>query len=389
MLIPDFKFIRPEIAVYLYYAGRDRRYLNVSRLENAVFLDIPGFLTDEDTFANDQSIARSLNRSAAVRKNLNNPDDFPSAGALSSYSTRLPQIDGKVDRSFSADFGNIRTLFVDVNVGDLIVMTPQNHYDPLLIGEIQTEWAADQVMELPGQAGHPLPYREVKWLSHGLTRRDFPARVARRMQNRKAISRLDPILYDDIFKYVYARYIWGNISKIDIFAPSYNSADPTVTAEASALIKYATAAYSAILKNEIDRFHSLPLDEAAEEYFDAELVVQIAQAFGSPGGYLAKLIGTGAAIALAATVSMALVDESHPAPQVKQMVSARIEEIRAEAPRGNDVQWDAIHRSVTVGNVDEIRAKYGRGAKAKLGLTLEGETPPQLTAIDSGRRHER
>jgi hypothetical protein len=386
--IPDFKFIPSTVSVYLYYAGRNRKYMTVSRLDNAVFLDLPGFITDEDTFINDENIIRSLNRSAAVRRNLRSPENFNAATGLADYPRQVPQVDGRVDRSFSADFGNVRTLFVEIKTGDIIIMTPEAHYDNLLIGEITSDWNAEQTMTLPDQGANPLPYREVRWLAHSLTRRDFPARVARRMQNRKAISRFDPNLYDEIFKYVYPRYIWGNTSKLDVFAPSYSSADPTVTLESSFLIKYAVAAYAAILKDEIDRFHSLPLEQAAREYFDPALVIQIAQAFGSPGGYLAKVIGTGAAITIAAILSLALSDESQTADQAKHAASVRIGQIQHDAPQNSDVNWNGIHRSVTVGNVDELRIKYGREARAKLGLTLHGELPPQLTAVDGERQHD-
>lgn len=205
------------------------------------------------------------------------------------------------------------------------------------------------------------------------------------MQNRKAISRFDRELYDDIFKLIYHRYIWGNVSKIDLFAPSYLSSDPTVTLESSFLIKYAVASYAAMLKGEERRFAELPLMQAANEYFDAALVVQIAQAFGSPGGYLIKLIGTGAALVVAAYAAMALADESLTETQVKQNIAVEIESARRSTPENIQVNWDAIHRSVTVGRVDELRAQYGREAKAKLGLTMHGNLPPQLTATDSGR----
>lgn len=383
--IPDFKFIPPNAAIYLYYAGRDRKYMNISRIDNAVFLDLPGFLTDSNTFDSDADIIRSLNRSAAVRRNLRDAAQYPSAGSLSSYPVVPPTLDGKVDRSFAADLGNIRTLFREADVGDVIIMTPQNHYDRLLIGEIVSDWDANQVMELPGQAGNPLPYREVSWLAHDLTRRDFPARVAKRMQNRKAISRIDRNFYEDIFKFVYPRYIWGNVSKIDIYAPSYNSADPTVNLEASELIKYAVAAYAAVMRDEVESFHALPLDRASEDYFDAALVMQIAQAFGSPGGYLAKLIGTGAAITVAAIIGMALTDETQTAAQTKQHIVHQLDHMEQNAPPNNGVNWDGVRKSVMVGDVDEIRKRYGRKARTKVGLTLHGHLPPQLTAIDSER----
>ncbi|MGR6327999.1 hypothetical protein ACU5AX_02935 [Sphingomonas sp. XXL09] len=362
--------------------------MKVSQLENAIFLDIPGFLTDENTFTDDASIIRSLNRSAAVRRHARQPQDYPVARGLPSYSERPPLLDGKIDRSFSADLGNVRTLYVEAKVGDVVIMTPSNHFDHLLIGEITSSWDKEQTLYLSDYVGEPVPYRSVKWLSHNLTRRDFRNRVARRMQNRKAITRFDSDLYDDIFRLVYQRYVWGGISKIDVFAPGYSSADPTVTIESSFLIKYAVAAYAAIEKGEYDAFSALAIEEAADRYFDADLVIQIAQSFGSPGGYIAKLVGSAAAIVVGIFVGMALADESKSQSQIRDEAGQQIVKLQSDAPADAGVDWDAIHRSVTVGRVDDLRHKYGRAAKAKLGLTLEGHTPPQITALDPSRTGE-
>jgi hypothetical protein len=273
-------------------------------------------------------------------------------------------------------------MFREMRVGDVVIMTPFDHYDPLLIGEVESDWSEDQVMTLPDYGDNYLPYRKVNWLSHGLSRRDFPAPVAKRMQNRKAISQIHYDYYDSIFRLVYHAYIWGETSKLDVFAPEYNSSDPTANAEASFIIKYAVALYSAIQKNEIEKFNAMSIEDAADIYFDPVLVIQIAQAFGSPGGYIVRLIGAGAAGVLAIIAAIALSDESKSIDAVK-VEAVQQAQVSIPIPPGVDaVNWNLIGNSIRAGNGDQLRERYGRAAKAKLGLTLTAHLSPDVTVRD-------
>ena len=381
MQLPTFKHLRPDTAIYLYYAGRDRKYMALSRATERVFLDIPGFLTDEHTFDDEASMIQRLNRATAVKRNLRYPESYPAARELSAFEKTPPTINGFVDRSFAADLGNIRTMFIDMVPGDIVIMTPLNHYDNLLIGEVDEPWHESQVMMLPEQGNNPLPFRSVKWLSHGLTRRDFPADIARRMQNRKAITKIDEDYYENIFKLVYHAYIWGNISKLDIFAPNYNSNDPTATQEASFLIKYAVAFYVASLRGETELFNDLSLEEAAERYFDASVVEQIAQSFGSPGGYIARLIGPAAAGTVAVILAIALSPETQPTTVVQANLTTQIQH-SSSGGTADHYSVRGITDSLRAGRTEELREKYGRKARSKLGLTLTGSKSPELTARD-------
>jgi hypothetical protein len=374
--LPAFRLIEPDTSVYLYYAGRDRKYMALSRLERRIFLDLPGFLVSRDTFRDENQIIQALNRADEVGRFLRDPSNRPRPRSLNEYAPTIPFLESGIDRSFVADLANVKAMFVEMKVGDVIVMTPHNHYDPLLIGEVANEWSEEQIMFLPNTGENSVPYREVHWLQHGLSRRDFPADVARRLQNRKAITKVDPDYYEPIFKRIYHAYVWGDTSKLDVFAPLYNSNDPTATAESSFIIKYAIAFYGAYQKGEIEQFNELELEQAAERYFDPTLVAQVAQAFGSPGGYLAKLLGTGGAVAVAIILATALSDESQPLPQVQQTVSDQAEELGAQTSPQRANEMKELGSSLRAGRADELRTRYGRGAKAKLGLSLHGDTPP-------------
>ncbi|WP_230631138.1 hypothetical protein [Sphingomonas sp. Leaf37] len=380
MDLPLFRFIEPDVGVYLYYAGRDRKYMRISQAESAIFLDLPGLATDPDTFSTEGTMTRALNRADATKRYLRDPTSNPRPLATTSYSENVPEVDGRLNQSFIADLSNLRTMFVDMKVGDVVIMTPSNHYDPLLIGEVKTRWNDNEVLHLPEQGENAVPYRSVNWLSHSLSRRDFPVQVARRLQNRKAITRIDETYYESIFRFLYHAYVWGNISKLDIFGPQYNSNDPTATAEASFIVKYAIAYYSAFAKGEVDLFNDLSLEDAADAYFDPEIALQVAQAFGSPGGYVAKLIGSGAAIAVAMVIATTLSSEANDPAAVHQQVTAQATEVTSGHRFDVGIDLSALGNSFRAGKTAEIRVKYGRPARAKLGMTLHGNRAPELSA---------
>ena len=377
MDLPRFQVIRPDIAIFLFYAGRDRKYMALSRSERKVFLELPGFNASANTFDDEAEIIRHLNLSSAVARFLKDPRRPNPSRALRDYSHSVPSVAGRPDRSFLAELGNVKAMFVDAKPGDLIMMTPFNHYDPLLIGEIERKWRPEYTLPIEFLGNEQVPFLPVRWLSHGLGRRDFPREVARRLQNRKAITKIDPNYYDQIFRLVYRAYIWGNTSKLDIFAPGYSSGDPTATREASFIIKYSIAAYAAFTKGEMDAFNDLELEDAADRYFDPNIVEQLSQVFGSPGGYVAKLIGAAACLGVAGVVAMAMSDESQPIGNVQGNIS---DAIRDSGPTDDGIlDVDGVTNSIRAGRGDELRQRYGRPARAKLGLTLEGSRPPEVS----------
>ena len=384
--IPPFRFISPDVGVYLYYAGRDRKFMRTSQLEGKVFLDLPGFLANQDTFGSEDRTIQALNRADAVKRFLRDPANRPGPRPLNEYPTTIPTVEGKADRGFSADLGNIRTMFLDINPGDIVIMTPNNHYDNLLVGEIISSWSAENVMRIAEYGDHTLPYLPVKWLSHSLSRRDFPSEVARRLQNRKAITKIDPDYYESIFRFLYTAYSWGNTSKLDIFGPGYDSSDPTSNVEASFLVKYAVAYYSAFINGNIDKFNELTIEEAANHYFDRAIAIQIAQAFGSPGGYVTKLIGSGAALGVALILGVALGSEAQTPEQAQQAATEHATAVHQEHHGRIDVDLPGLGNSMRAGNTQQLRERYGRAARAKIGMTLAGVRPPELQAREGVQR---
>lgn len=98
------------------------------------------------------------------------------------------------------------------------------------------------------------------------------------------------------------------------------------------------------------------------------------QSFGSPGGYVARLKGALAAVFVAGVLAVALSDESQSVDQVIQ----RVVDEASSAGSSAGTNFAPFANSLRAGTDDELRSKYGRPAQSKLGLTLNGETPPEI-----------
>jgi hypothetical protein len=265
-------------------------------------------------------------------------------------------------------------MFSTIKVGDIVMVTPEGHYKELLIGEVQSNWNPRHTLELETFQGESVPYREVRWLNVALSRRDFPLAVAKRLQNRRAVTRIDDDLYSSIFRLIYSAFIWGNESKLDIYAPEFGGNDPLQIADAAFLIKWSLAAYAAYTKGQFVEFQSLPIEEAAERFFDPIFVEAFSLNFSSPGVY--KLVGAGGAIGLvvASLVSLAISEESQSVTQVKTEIITELQQ--QNVPTTSDLSQQQISdlvSSLDARTADELRSQKGRSARNQLGLTLDSQ----------------
>jgi len=298
------KLISENHKVWLIYSGARRRFFRSFADNGVVFLQTPGFAPFPGVFDDVNHVRRHLRMSDQIYRWLigareEPPSRNPNAYAADPGNSREPGY-----RRFIQEIGNIQRLFNEVQVGDLILSPPIGHYNELLIGEVASPWDARQVMEAPQLGDERVPYREVVWIRQNISRRDFPPRVARALQNPHAVSEFDAIYYEDVYKAVYRTFLWGPRSKIDFIADRYSSHDPLETYEGAFLIKYFIAAYGALERNEIQNFHALEPDDAIRQYYNPDLVIEFSQNFNSPGQFtllgaalLAVFVGVSVAIA--------------------------------------------------------------------------------------------
>lgn len=367
------KLIPPDHRVWLVYSGTRRRYLPHFHAENCVFLETPGFQPTTDLFSVDNLLRQHLRLSRAIHdyqrgRTENAPDRTPLRYSDAPGDPTKPE-----GRKFNAYVGNVVTLFCRVKPGDLVISPPVGHYAPMLIGEVVSEWARDQVINIPELNDEPVPVRQVRWLRRGLSRRDFPPNIARLMQNRHAISEFPRDLCAGIYFRVYGAYIWTNTAKVDFLASKYSSHDPLETYDAALLIKYFLAALNAQKIGQLEAFNGLSFFEAANCFYEPALVHEFTQNFNSPGVFTLITAGLAAAV-VAVGVAIATDTESlntilHDFAVIEGYGDTRAH--NAQHPVHDQVKnlIDGLGRD----RLEELRTRVGQPAREQLGLTTAVE----------------
>lgn len=335
MEISPIRLIRDDVAVWLVYAGRGRRFFELFRDTRSVFLSLPGFNANENVFQSEEALRRHLAMSDAIGRWVSGASNTPPSRNPATYNP-YPYISGTSEaKSFAAELGNIDRLFKEAKVGDLILSPSLGHYDPYLIGEITQKWSKEDDREIPLLQNEIVPTRRVRWLNTALARRDFPVKVSKRLQNQHAITRVDPDFYEDIFSLVYPNYVWGDRSKLDIFGDGYTGNDPLQPYAPAFLVKYVLASVFAYEKGEFDAFQDLDPQDAIDAYYDAALIEHFGQNFNSPGKFsvIAKLASL--SVLASAGLMVALADPNSNFDQTKIEV---VEQVKGSVQGANKAQ---------------------------------------------------
>ena len=297
--------------------------------------------------------------------------DAPSRSAKD-YSAS-PHETGSADgRSFSAEIGNIERLFVDAQIGDLVMSPANGHFEPFLIGEIASNWSKNDDLVVPKLDGETVPTRKVKWLNVALARRDFPSKTSKRLQNRHAITLLDNDYYANIFDAVYPNYAWGSRSKIDLFGNGYEGKDPLQPYEAALLLKYVLASVFAFDRGEIEIFQELDRSAAIARFYDESLVQDLYQNFNSPGkltviaamGSLASLAAAGLLLATSSAKGDFNSQKADVSQRIEQSIQGPNKEIVVRTTRNYLNSLDSVPWK-------QVQSEVGEPAKTSLGLSLD------------------
>jgi hypothetical protein len=372
MELSTIKILRDDVKIWLVYAGYKRRFFEDFAQSNRVFLNLPGFDAAAGVFQSDELMRRHLAMSDAVSAYVR--------GAIPAVPSRLPtsynpypHIPGTAEaRSFSAELGNITRLFVDAQVGDLVMSPPTGHFDPFLIGEIATAWSKNDDLEVPKLLGEIVPTRRIKWSNVVLNRQDFPTRTSKRLQNRHAITLLDDEYYSDIFDLVYPTYSWQDRSKLDLFGDEYLGKDPMQPYQSALLLKYILSSVFAFEKDAMNDFQSLSINAAIEKYYDESLVEDIYQNFNSPGKFSVIAKSTMLAALATAGILMATAD---PNGSFNQQRVQTAEQIQGAASGPNQQAMNAVVDNY-LNSLDgpawkPVQKDLGVPAKDSLGLSLD------------------
>ncbi|MCW2399671.1 hypothetical protein [Sphingobium sp. B2D3C] len=378
MELSPIRLLRDDVAVWLIYAGSNRRFLDDFSNNNRVFLNIPGFDATPAAFRDDVLMRRHLAMSDAVNELIRghttahpsrNPLDYlpnPHAGNTPSA------------RQFAAEIGNITRLFKMAKIGDIVMSPGHGQFDPFLIGEISSNWSKSDDLVVPQLENEIVPTRRVRWINAVATRRDFAPRTARRLINRHAITMIDRRFYQDIFDNVYPSYSWRERSKLDLFGNGYAGKDPLQPYEAAKLLKYVMAAVFSYEDGEFDAFQALDIDAAILQFYDESRVAELAQNFNSPGKFTVTAKSGLAAILLAGGILMATGDPNANFAQQRAHVSAQV----AGALQGANeaeakTELDNFINSFNSAAWSPVQSSLGKSAKNTLDLTLDNSAEVQ------------
>lgn len=371
MEVERIRLVRDNVAIWLVYAGRGRRYFELFREKGVVFLNLPGFNANDRVFESDESIRKHLAMSDEIYRWLRSARNSPPSRQASSYSA-YPHKSGTSDaKSFNAEAGNIQRMFVEAKVGDIILSPPVGHYDPFLVGEIRTAWNKSDDIEVPFLQGEVVPTRKVRWLNVALARRDFPPRVSRRLQNPLAISKIDNDLYEQILNLVYPSYVWGERSKLDVFGDNYKGTDPLQPYASALLVKYVIASVFAFEKGEFDQFQGLQPRDAIDRYYDEQLVKEFGQNFNSPGKFsIVAALGSLSLLASAGLI-VATSDAAANFNQVKAEAMATVKgAMKGSGKAAKEAELDDYVGSMEAVNWNRVQRELGKPSNATMPLNL-------------------
>jgi hypothetical protein len=366
--LPETKFLREDVNVWLVYSGNRRRFFEDFIENSAVFLDLPGFSANAHTFENEENLRRHVRMADAIREYHRGHTSTPPSRRVGSYSGLAASSKDPQGRSFNAEVGNAQRMYVEAKAGDVILSPPMGHYDPFLIGMISEEWNPDQIAYARAYGEDALPSRPVKWESLSVSRRQFPDDVAKPLQNPHAISLVDRSLYFEIFMSSFPSFVWGDTSKLDVYGNAYSSNDPLETYEAAFLIKFFAAAYCAFEAGRIDEFNQLPPQAGILEFYDPNRVLEFRQNFNSPGKF--AIAAAAAAMGLSVAAGVAVVSDSSPAAVNIPKASAQLEKTIPDSNKNTKKIADGFLKSLSPQLVDKVNVEYAAQARAKLGVSL-------------------
>jgi hypothetical protein len=127
------KIVEPTQNIWAIFPGLARRFFNEFQTQNVVFLDMPAIDLTLQALTDDSVLRQRVAMSRAWRAYLR--------GSESKIPSRMPSAYEILrDPSTGAAVGNVRSLFSRDKRGDLVLVGKYDIYEPVLIGEIQSDF---------------------------------------------------------------------------------------------------------------------------------------------------------------------------------------------------------------------------------------------------------
>lgn len=193
----DVKRISSDIKIFILHAGKARKFFNVFKQNQQVFLNVPDLTLMDNDFKDINALKRKI--AQTYFKNRDN-------------------------RGLISLTGSVNTLYNVAKKGDLIIVPNYGYYEKFLIGEIISDFNNDDMTTLQ-QVNLKVPFRRVEWLSlpANANKKSLSTDLGRLLGNQKAIIEIsEEKQKEEILNLAYKKYLYKDISKSYLSGSNYN-----------------------------------------------------------------------------------------------------------------------------------------------------------------------
>jgi hypothetical protein len=273
------KIVTPDQTIWSVFPGIGRKFFTLFLAENAIFLDTPSLPITPRILEDDDLLRRHVARSHAWVNYYYDGDGSPPSNRVTDYEPIK-------NPSFNAAVGNIRNVFLHMQVGDLVLVGGHSLYDPILIGEVTKPFNDADFVNYERYGNDRIPIRRVKWLQTDIERRLLTQPLSRLLSNRRTVVRVEKEAFgEEVFRLAYGDYVAGEEARYIYKGPRYRNI-ATSTVPGIDLISYFCAAFNAAEENELDAFAKLDVKDAINSYFEQDILYTFEIDFASPGEYV-------------------------------------------------------------------------------------------------------
>jgi hypothetical protein len=262
---------------------------------DSIFLDLPSLTLRQDSLDDRRLLNARIGRALDIREWHRAPvDDKPTFPR--NFDAYLDELNS---RATGQQYGNIRSLYFDAVVGDIVVVPVDASFESyLMIGEITHPFNPDDHQRVGLYGNDVVPFRRVRWINAAQKTRLVSRQLAGELRGRRAIRLLageseEPArdrIYTEVFELSYRDFIYKDLCEYVFEAPNYHKKALDIFPGAellSAILAYANAS----LDKKVPTLGDLTVSNASDSAFAEEGVEAFELDFASPGSYRIKTRG--------------------------------------------------------------------------------------------------
>jgi len=273
------RFLSENHKIFVLHPGTKKRFYAEFAAASAVFLDLPGAQLptsiDLDNIRHASGIFMGRHIGQWHRKGkpvLKEPsrklDDYTDRAKASKASRYMTEAKG---------------LYNTARPGDLVVVPGAGYMSHVLIGEFTDTYDGKFTVSSDTYPGYPIPARRVKWINTDQIKARFSGRLVELMQNRQALIEIKPqVEKNEIYDLCYKEYTIGDEAQGRVKITK-SHVDLRDMADANDFVSYFVAMYSASERGEMEPFSKMLWKNAAEEYYNRDLLTDTSYSINSPG----------------------------------------------------------------------------------------------------------